>query len=354
MIIFFVSNAVFAEPFSFRRVSLDKTTSSFGVERTIRDPNTGKEETGYHTGIDYNSEPSMEKDYTAGVWGVLSNLPHSDFNTINIDPLGNNEFNIQYLHNAIRYKKDREIVAPWTVIGKTDTVSSKPITGIHLHLQVINKSGAPIHVGWDRNFIDPERWEIGNPVGGMWVRDDLGSDDWNVGGTIFKMNVREIRRISLMNDEIGSRGERSVYEENFQWVEDTTMWCGRTYSFNHKIISREANAFTVERIYNNDCTVIAGSTIPNCCKKAEMGPLKNYQLTLGLKEDKLIKLISTSTGLDYHKVTGATSAGLAAGGVKIPPISKGKLAKEVEELRKKLLSSEIKIKIKDLSEIIKK
>lgn len=104
---------------------------------------------------------------------------------------------VQYLHSSAVQTSVGKIVAPWTIIGKTGNIPANQTTGIHLHLSVVSESGVAAHPCWSRNFVDPTRFNTGNPVAGVWTRSGSSTDENGIIQT-FQISLQ------IASDEIGS------------------------------------------------------------------------------------------------------------------------------------------------------
>lgn len=98
-----------------------------------------------HRGVDYSSMDEngtiTHVEFAAGVSGVASVVPNSDWNTINVTlPNGNV---VQYLHASEISVTDGQQVTPGTILGKTGKTGAN---AIHLHVQAKDADG---------NYINP-------------------------------------------------------------------------------------------------------------------------------------------------------------------------------------------------------
>ena len=93
-----------------------------------------------------------------GKWGAIT-----------VVPFHNQRSSVQYLHCSSISVKNNQLVAPWTVLGRTGTKAppESGVTGYHLHLHVINP-GVPRRPTWPLNYVDPTTWPIRNPLIGQW------------------------------------------------------------------------------------------------------------------------------------------------------------------------------------------
>ena len=121
-----------------------------------------------HKGLDIGSS-RVSMPFSAGVFGrvILPNPADSAWCTIAVQPFHDLQATVQYLHGATSNVNIGDLVAPWTVIGSTGDCSPTPVP-IHLHIQVVYP-GAPAYACWgNRNFVNPETWDTGDPLVGLW------------------------------------------------------------------------------------------------------------------------------------------------------------------------------------------
>lgn len=150
-----------------------------------------------HKGTDFTSS-RKPKEFTAGIYGKVI-ATNWNYGTITILPFHEPNYIVQYLHCSEFRVTENEIVQPWTVIGVTGETAppGTGITGIHLHLQV-EAPGTPTHSCWgSRNFTDPEKWDISNPLIGEWIT--VGNN------TSGNQIVEETIIMRIMGDEIGDQ-----------------------------------------------------------------------------------------------------------------------------------------------------
>jgi murein DD-endopeptidase MepM/ murein hydrolase activator NlpD len=124
----------------------------------------------FHRGIDITSS-KKPLDFSAGIYGRVIDPTQTAWGTISVQPFHDPTAVVQYLHCSQYSVKVGQAVAPWTILGKTgDTAPpNSGVKGIHLHLQVV-EPGSPLHSCWGaRNYVDPTRWDLGNPLVGTWT-----------------------------------------------------------------------------------------------------------------------------------------------------------------------------------------
>ncbi|MDH5580313.1 MAG: M23 family metallopeptidase [Bdellovibrionales bacterium] len=172
--IFFFACAVmslssWATPFSPPRVELPNNVISSPFE-VIRP-------SGPHKGIDISENrpnPTNFERFSSGVWGVVVPPLGGQWGTITVDPFHTPGHQVQHIHTSNQNIRPGDIIAPWTIIGTTGKAAppDKPVTGVHLHLQVFDKNGSPKYPQWDRAFVDPQKFDTGNPIdsrGKYWI-----------------------------------------------------------------------------------------------------------------------------------------------------------------------------------------
>lgn len=242
---YLISNGTFGESFSTNRVELKShvLSSPFGVLREINGIRR------YHAGVDYASTPPMEADFSAGVWGVLENINPSPFNTILVKPLHTMGYNIQYLHNTKRYSKDGDIVAPWTIIGRTNKTApaDEPVTDTHLHLQVWAITGNPQYPDWTRNYVNPETWDTGNPF------KLPGDEKWAWKGGSIPREGYELTGFLYFKFDGDKIGDPVAFNSDITILRGGQFLCRMQGRFKGNIVRRKTNTFIARLVYQ-DCT----------------------------------------------------------------------------------------------------
>lgn len=125
----------------------------------------------FHIGIDISSSKTP-RPFSAGVYGKVIRAGGGDYNTITVECFHDPRVIVQYLHSSLVSVRNGCLVTPGTILGMTGDTAPKehPVTGIHLHLHIVRPSGKPLHPTWSRNFVDPETWDVGNPLVGTWSK----------------------------------------------------------------------------------------------------------------------------------------------------------------------------------------
>jgi hypothetical protein len=122
-----------------------------------------------HRGIDITSSQT-NKPYCAGIFGRVTEKLGGELGTITVVFFVFAGFVVQYLHNSRIDVSVGSVVAPWTQIGVTgDTAPPGDSQGIHLHVHVVQASGLPGELCWDRNYVDPATWQIADALIGNWT-----------------------------------------------------------------------------------------------------------------------------------------------------------------------------------------
>jgi len=122
-----------------------------------------------HKGLDISSS-GVPKSFCAGIYGrvVPPDPALSQWGTIAVEPFNDPSATIQYLHASSSNVVPGDLVAPWTILGKTGNTSPTPVP-IHLHIQVAFQR-APTHACWgNRDFVNPETWETTSVLLGAWT-----------------------------------------------------------------------------------------------------------------------------------------------------------------------------------------
>ena len=231
----------------------ERITSPYDAAR----PNSATE---FHIGIDISSSRKA-RNFRSGVHGTVVNPIGGDWGTITVVPFHNQLSSIQYLHCSRINVKVNQLVAPWTVLGKTGHKAppASGVTGYHLHLHVIEPGKARRSI-WNLNFVDPTTWVIRNPLLGQWGGTRTGRDvhyAWERKDTW-----------TFTNDSIGSVitcDYTVTYREH-----DSNCWHHAVYQHKGKITSRTGNRLKIE-YPSGQCYVISNCDAPICHALPESG-----------------------------------------------------------------------------------
>lgn len=151
-----------------------------------------------HKGTDFGSA-RRPMEFKAGIYGKVIGT-NWNYGTITVTPFHSPDCRVQYLHCSEFRVTEGDLVQPWTIIGVTgDTAPpGTDITGVHLHLQV-ETPGQPTNLCWgDRNFTDPEKWNITNPLIGEWRVTTSNT-------TLSHQIVEETMLLRVLGDEVGAQ-----------------------------------------------------------------------------------------------------------------------------------------------------
>lgn len=253
--LFIISSKLIAGGFTPQKVGLNgdiiKDDGKFKVIRMIN----GKQVP--HKGVDItsrvNGNPSP-KDFTPGVWGKVDvpNSQDSGWKTITISPFRSPSTRLQFMHasSLSDNAKVGNVVAPWTILGKTgNTVPpDDPPVEIHLHLQVEDPSGETNENWKERKFINPEIWDTGNPVSQDWKFKNYKQEDVEIEGKKYQL-ISEMKYLApIRSDEINSTYDFTI--SLYAGIAGLS-WCQRTYQRRHTVKKHEGNVFYVEDKYLN-------------------------------------------------------------------------------------------------------
>lgn len=254
LLIFSFSNLM-AEGFSPAKVGLigDIIKLPDGVFKYPRPWIDGK--TCPHKGVDFTSRVSNSpapKDITAGVWGKVRNPVGGDWGTITIRPFYSTSSLVKSIHTSMQTVKVDDIVAPWTVIGKTgDKVApgTKPVDAIHLHLHVDDPSGFGHECYTDkRTFLDPTTTDTGNPISQDWKLKEIKPDRTIQLGNenvIVKSTITMV--LPIRSDEINSSFVYTVVIANS--IPSKNYHCESDTKIKSQVIGREHFYFIVKNTW---------------------------------------------------------------------------------------------------------
>lgn len=217
-----------------------------------------------HKGLDVGFQ-NVAETYTAGVWGRVAPPEQSEYATITVIPFHAPSCKIQYLHSSRRDVSVGEIVAPWTILGMTGSVapSNRPVSGIHLHLQVNDPEGQSVEC-WDgRSFSNPELWDTGNPAAGLWIAANEGQ--------VGQEHISRESRLQLHGDQIGDRATLRL-RDHYTRAENG-CWLTQEASVPMLVIGREGNQFIVQTDGEATCTQSSNCRQGTCSVRPTRGAL---------------------------------------------------------------------------------
>ena len=228
----------------------ERRTSAFGVMRKGCP----------HKGVDYSSS-QRPKDFTAGLYGKVVEPEESGYATIAVLPFNASGYTVQYLHTSAKYVAVGDIVQPWTIIGATgDTAPpTNPADGIHLHLQIQSMLATPSQTCWNgREFVDPETWNISNPLIGAWRN---SSTDVVQGVTI-----EQISTLQLFGDNTGSRvvGEMGRKLQYVSPRTGTLYTVDSQFKWPGQVVGRQKHSLQIE-LFAGTCAIIMTPSRPATC-----------------------------------------------------------------------------------------
>ncbi|NVB82305.1 MAG: peptidoglycan DD-metalloendopeptidase family protein [Kofleriaceae bacterium] len=222
-----------------------------------------------HKGVDYSSS-QRPKDFVAGVYGTVVEPEESGWGTIAVVPFANPQYKIQYLHASARYVSVGDVVQPWTLLGATGDVAppGSGITGIHLHLQIQDVASPSTQPCWaGREFVDPERWTITNPLIGTW--------HVNESAVVKGVTIERTKSITIFGDEINSRVTgRSKVVAVYPSPSGKLYTAVENYEWNGRVVSHQKHALVIETFKGTCNNTVNGAPSPwQCVAKPGVGEL---------------------------------------------------------------------------------